>query len=160
MRRKPPQDSRHAIRHVCVEGVVAAQRQNIVFLGKRNFDMDVDFLASYDGPLAGSPCFHIVPKRDVAIAQKAQQDFGKISEETEYVIRLLKGDSHPMFPEEERRYIAQSIRYVHQALVSSGTGWMDAEPGIDLIKPDAYVVNEDGAQVVEDIVITKVTTRI
>jgi cytidyltransferase-like protein len=31
-----------------------------------------------------------------------------------------------------------------QALISSGTGWMDAEPDIDLVKPDMYAVNEDG----------------
>jgi cytidyltransferase-like protein len=59
-------------------------------------------------------------------------------------IRLLKGDGHPMFKEDERRYIAGSLRYVTQALVSSGTGWMDAEPEIALIKPDMYAVNEDG----------------
>ena len=40
--------------------------------------------------------------------------------------------------------MVQSIRYVKQALVSSGQGWMDAEPEIALIKPDIYAVNEDG----------------
>lgn len=59
-------------------------------------------------------------------------------------VRLLKGEGHPMFPEDERRYLVQSVRYVKQALVSSGTGWMDAEPEIAQIKPDRYVVNEDG----------------
>jgi cytidyltransferase-like protein len=59
-------------------------------------------------------------------------------------VKLLKGEGHPMFPEDERRYIVQSIRYVKQALVSSGTGWMDAEPEIARIKPDIYAVNEDG----------------
>jgi len=59
-------------------------------------------------------------------------------------IRLLKGEGHPMFPQEERRYIAQSIRYVHQALISSGKGWLDAKPEIRMIKPDAYIVNNDG----------------
>ena len=59
-------------------------------------------------------------------------------------IKLLKGEGHPMFPERERRYVAQSIRYVKQALVSSGTGWMDAEPEIERLKPDGYAVNEDG----------------
>ncbi len=59
-------------------------------------------------------------------------------------LRLLKGEGHPMFPEDERRYMAQSIRFVHQAFVSSGEGWMDAEPEIDRLKPDAYAVNEDG----------------
>lgn len=59
-------------------------------------------------------------------------------------IRLLKGDGHPMFKDDQRRYIAGSLRYVTHALVSSGTGWMDAEPEIDRIKPDMYAVNEDG----------------
>lgn len=59
-------------------------------------------------------------------------------------VRLLKGEGHPLFLESERRYICGSIRHVHQALVSSGSGWMDAEPEIKNIRPDMYVVNEDG----------------
>jgi hypothetical protein len=38
----------------------------------------------------------------------------------------------------------QAIRYVKQGLVSSGNGWMDAEPEIAQIRPDQYAVNEDG----------------
>ena len=59
-------------------------------------------------------------------------------------ILKLKGPGHPMFKEDERRYLAGSIRYVTQALVSSGHGWLDAEPEIERIKPDMYAVNEDG----------------
>jgi cytidyltransferase-like protein len=59
-------------------------------------------------------------------------------------VRLLKGDSHPLFPQEERHYMVQAIRYVNQTLISSGHGWMDAEPEIARIKPDIYTVNEDG----------------
>jgi cytidyltransferase-like protein len=59
-------------------------------------------------------------------------------------IRLLKGHGHPLLPQEERRYMAGAIRYVAQALVSSGEGWLDAEPQIQQIKPDIYAVNEDG----------------
>ena len=59
-------------------------------------------------------------------------------------VRLLKGEGHPMFPEDERRYLVQSVRYVKQALISTGHGWMDAEPEIARIKPDIYAVNEDG----------------
>jgi cytidyltransferase-like protein len=59
-------------------------------------------------------------------------------------VRFLKGEGHPMFPQDERRYVIQSIRYVKQALISSGSGWMDAEPEIYRIKPDIYAVNEDG----------------
>ena len=59
-------------------------------------------------------------------------------------IRLLKGEGHPLFPQDERRYMAGAVRYVKQALISTGHGWMDAEPEIGRIKPDMYAVNEDG----------------
>ena len=59
-------------------------------------------------------------------------------------IKLLKGEGHPLFPQNERRYMVHSLRYVKQALISSGHGWMDAEPEIARIKPDIYAVNEDG----------------
>jgi cytidyltransferase-like protein len=59
-------------------------------------------------------------------------------------IRLLKGEGHPMFPQDERRYMAQGVRFVTRALVSSGDGWLDAEPEIYRLKPDIYAVNEDG----------------
>jgi len=59
-------------------------------------------------------------------------------------IKLLKGEGHPMFPQDERRYMVQSVRFVKVVLVSSGWGWMDAEPEVAIIKPDIYAVNEDG----------------
>lgn len=59
-------------------------------------------------------------------------------------IRLLKGAGHPLYPQDERRYVVGSIRYVTQALVSTGEGWLDADPEIRRIHPDIYVVNEDG----------------
>jgi len=59
-------------------------------------------------------------------------------------LRLLKGEGHPLFPQEERRYMVQGVRFVHQALISTGHGWMDAEPEIGRLKPHIYIVNEDG----------------
>jgi cytidyltransferase-like protein len=59
-------------------------------------------------------------------------------------IKLLKGEGHPLFPQDERRYMVQSVRFVKVVLVSSGRGWMDAEPEVAIIKPDIYAVNEDG----------------
>ena len=59
-------------------------------------------------------------------------------------IRLLKGEGHPLVPADERRYMVGSIRHVTEALVSTGDGWLDAEPEIQRIKPDIYAVNEDG----------------
>ena len=59
-------------------------------------------------------------------------------------IRLLKGPGHPLLPQGERRYVAGSIKHVRQALISSGDGWMDADPEIQHLKPDIYAVNEEG----------------
>jgi cytidyltransferase-like protein len=59
-------------------------------------------------------------------------------------IRLLKGEGHPLIPQDERRYVVGSIKFVKQALVSTGEGWLDADPEIKRLKPDIYAVNEDG----------------
>jgi cytidyltransferase-like protein len=59
-------------------------------------------------------------------------------------VRLLKGEGHPLFSQEERRYMVSACRYVKHALISSGNGWMDAEPEIAVVKPHIYAVNEDG----------------
>ena len=59
-------------------------------------------------------------------------------------LRLLKGPEHPMFPQEERRYAVGAVKFVQEALVSSGDGWLDADPEIRRLHPDIYAVNEDG----------------
>jgi len=59
-------------------------------------------------------------------------------------IRELKGEGHPLLPEAERRYAVGSIKYVKQALISTGHGWLDADPEMRRLKPDIYAVNEDG----------------
>jgi cytidyltransferase-like protein len=59
-------------------------------------------------------------------------------------VKLLKGEGHPMFSHQERRYMVHAVRYVKQALVSTGQGWMDAAPEIERIQPDIYAVNQDG----------------
>lgn len=59
-------------------------------------------------------------------------------------VALLKGPKRPLFKQDERLFIIDAIRFVKQSLVSSGSGWMDAEPEIGIIKPDIYAVNEDG----------------
>jgi cytidyltransferase-like protein len=61
-------------------------------------------------------------------------------------VELLKGPGHPLRPETERRYMVGAVKTVHHCCISSGSGWMDAEPEIDWIRPTHYVVNEDGDQ--------------
>lgn len=59
-------------------------------------------------------------------------------------VRLLKGEGHPLFSEAERSYVVGSFRTVARCLVSSGSGWLDAEPEIRALGIERYVVNEDG----------------
>jgi len=49
-----------------------------------------------------------------------------------------------LIPQDERRYVVGSIKFVKQALISSGEGWLDADPEIRQLRPDIYAVNEDG----------------
>jgi len=59
-------------------------------------------------------------------------------------VRELKGAPHPMFSEAERRYLVQAVRFVTRAFINSGSGYLDAAPDIEVLKPQVYVVNEDG----------------
>ena len=59
-------------------------------------------------------------------------------------IEQLKGKGHPLYPQEQRRYIVSLCRFVKHAFISTGTGWLDAEPELKKIRPQIYVVNEDG----------------
>jgi cytidyltransferase-like protein len=57
---------------------------------------------------------------------------------------LLKGPGHPLFPQGQRRYHVAAMKSVFQASIATGSGWMDAAPEIETIRPDIYVVNDDG----------------
>ncbi len=59
-------------------------------------------------------------------------------------VRFLKGSSHPFFNQDERRYMVQAVRFVTQALISTGWDYLDYAPEVDLIQPDVFAVNEDG----------------
>lgn len=50
-----------------------------------------------------------------------------------------------VYPERERLFMVKSIRYVKDAYINSGSGVMDFVPTLDIVKPDVFVVNEDGA---------------
>jgi len=56
---------------------------------------------------------------------------------------LLKGKK-PYFTENERLYIVKSIKYVEDAFLASGTGMLDFEPDMKRLKPDIFIVNQDG----------------
>ena len=56
---------------------------------------------------------------------------------------LLKGKK-PVFSEEERLYVVKSIKYVYDAFLASGTGMLDFEPDLIRLKPDIFIVNQEG----------------
>ena len=58
-------------------------------------------------------------------------------------VRLLKGKA-PYFSQEERVFMVGSIKFVKEAFVASGSGILDFEPDIQRIKPDIFIVNNDG----------------
>lgn len=58
-------------------------------------------------------------------------------------VRRLKNHA-TKFTQEERVYMVGACRYVTHARVSSGSGMLDFEPDMAEIKPDYFVVNEDG----------------
>ena len=50
-----------------------------------------------------------------------------------------------LYPEDERLFMVKSIRYVTDAFINKGSGIMDFIPTVDELKPDIFVVNEDGS---------------
>lgn len=50
-----------------------------------------------------------------------------------------------MFPEDERLFMVKAIRYVHDACINRGNGFLDFSPTVDALQPDIFVVNEDGS---------------
>lgn len=49
-----------------------------------------------------------------------------------------------VYSENERLYMVKAIRYVKDACINSGSGLMDFVESVERIKPDVFVVNEDG----------------
>lgn len=91
-----------------------------------------------------SGCFDLVHGGHIAFFKTAAA-YGKL-----YVIigqdqnlQQLKGKA-PYFSQEERRFIISSIKYVHEARISTGRGMLDFEPDMHLINPDIFIVNTDG----------------
>ena len=59
---------------------------------------------------------------------------------------ILQYKSHrTLYPEQERLFMVQSIKYVKEAYINKGTGVMDFVPTVEMLKPDRFVVNADGS---------------
>jgi cytidyltransferase-like protein len=91
-----------------------------------------------------SGCFDMLHSGHVAFFKEASQ-YGNLyvgigSDDT---IQELKG-RQTINSEHERLYMVKSIKYVTDAWVNTGRGILDFEQDLRNLKPDRYVVNEDG----------------
>ena len=91
-----------------------------------------------------SGCFDLLHAGHIAFLKEASA-YGALhvrvgSDEN---IKALKGKA-PLFSQEERVYVLNSIDCVAEAAVSGGHGMLDFEPELEELKPEVFVVNEDG----------------
>lgn len=91
-----------------------------------------------------SGCFDMLHSGHVAFFKEAST-YGDLyvgigSDDT---IQELKG-RQTINSEHERLYMVKSIRYVYHAWVNTGSGILDFEQDLRDLKPECYVVNEDG----------------
>jgi cytidyltransferase-like protein len=92
-----------------------------------------------------SGCFDMLHSGHVEFLQRAaaQGDRLIVALGADQTVFDLKGRL-PVCSEEERRFMVQNVACVHEALISQGSGYLDFEPELRAIRPDVFVVNEDG----------------
>lgn len=92
-----------------------------------------------------SGCFDMLHSGHIAFLQEAarQGDELYVALGSDRTVYELKGRL-PVNNENERLYMVQSLNCVEQAFVSGGSGMLDFAGELRTIKPDVFVVNEDG----------------
>jgi len=91
-----------------------------------------------------SGCYDMLHSGHVAFFREASH-YGDlyVGLGSDSTIQDLKGRS-TINSEQERLYMVKSIKYVTDAFINSGNGIMDFEEELEQLKPDFFVVNEDG----------------
>ena len=93
-----------------------------------------------------SGCYDLLHSGHVEFFRQAAQ-YGDLyvgigSDET-----ILHYKNHKtLYPEKERLFMVKAIRYVKDAFINQGSGVMDFIPTVESLKPDVFVVNEDGSK--------------
>jgi len=91
-----------------------------------------------------SGCYDLLHSGHVEFFRQASQ-FGDL-----YVgigsDKTIMGYKHhkTIYSEQERLFMVRAIRYVKEAYINQGTGYVDFLPTLDIVKPNILVVNEDG----------------
>ena len=91
-----------------------------------------------------SGCFDLIHSGHIEFL-KSSSKYGElyVCIGSDSTIKELKG-KYPVNNEKERKFIIQSIKYVKKCLVGSGSGLLDFKRELKEVKPDIFVVNQDG----------------
>ena len=91
-----------------------------------------------------SGCFDLLHSGHVAFLKSAAE-YGELHVciGSDATIHALK-KRWTVNDEEERKYMLESLAFVHQVHIGSGSGQMDFVPEFERVKPDVLVVNNDG----------------
>ena len=91
-----------------------------------------------------SGCYDLLHSGHVEFFRQASQ-YGDlyVGIGSDKTIEALKGHK-TMYSEQERLFMVRAIRYVKEAYINQGDGYLDFLPTLDLVHPDSLVVNEDG----------------
>lgn len=91
-----------------------------------------------------SGCYDMLHSGHVAFFKEASQ-YGDlyVGIGSDATIQELKSRK-TINSEQERLYMVKAIRYVKDAYINRGSGLMDFVDTVDMVKPEIFVVNEDG----------------
>ncbi|MDW8308647.1 MAG: adenylyltransferase/cytidyltransferase family protein [Verrucomicrobiales bacterium] len=91
-----------------------------------------------------SGCFDLLHSGHVRFLQEASQ-YGElyVGIGSDRTVCELKGRP-PVNSERERQYMVESLRFVKRCMINSGSGLLDFLPELRRLRPDVFVVNEDG----------------
>lgn len=94
-----------------------------------------------------SGCFDLFHSGHVSFLKQAST-YGNlyVSIGSDVNIEKLKG-KRCIFNQNERLYIVRSIKYVKDAFIATGEGFLDFKDDLSYIDPDILIVNEDGDRV-------------
>lgn len=91
-----------------------------------------------------SGCYDMLHSGHIAFFKEASS-YGRlyVGIGSDTTIEELKGRK-PICCERERLYSVKAVRYVEDACINTGSGFIDFEESVDRFNPDIFVVNEDG----------------
>ncbi|MBN2416080.1 adenylyltransferase/cytidyltransferase family protein [bacterium] len=91
-----------------------------------------------------SGCFDLLHAGHIAFLKEAAS-YGAVhvAVGSDNNVLQLKGRK-PLYTQAERIYMVQAVRYVQEAFPSAGSGVLDFGPDLMRLRPDMFIVNEDG----------------